>query len=119
MITQPRVACIGAGNWGKNVVRNFAELGVLSWICELDPERREQLKREHPDISTTNDIQQILTDPTTVGIAIATPAETHAALVRNALSARKHVLVEKPLCLSPADGKDLVSLAEANKLTLM
>jgi UDP-2-acetamido-3-amino-2,3-dideoxy-glucuronate N-acetyltransferase len=113
------IGCIGAGNWGKNLVRNFAELGALSWICESDTARVESLKGQYPGVSVTQDVRQVLSDPATVGVAIATPAETHAALVREALLAGKHVLVEKPLCLSVPQGQELIDLAAKSKLTLM
>src|SRR5436309_2984530 len=106
MTTQKRIACIGAGYWGKNLVRNFADLGVLSWICEQDSDRVEQLKLEYPNASVTGDLDHVLSDPDTAGVAIATPAETHANLARRALLAGKHVLVEKPLCLSASEGQD-------------
>jgi UDP-2-acetamido-3-amino-2,3-dideoxy-glucuronate N-acetyltransferase len=119
MTTGKRVACIGAGNWGKNLVRNFANLGVLSWICEADSDRREHLKLEYPAALVTDDLDCILNDSATVGVAIATPAESHGTLVRRALLAGKHVLVEKPLCLSVAEGQELITLAARNNLTLM
>ena len=119
MTDQPKIACVGAGAWGKNVVRNFAGLEALSWICEADPARQTQLRAEYPGVQVTGNVNDALQDPATSGIAIATPAETHGSLVRQALLAGKHVLVEKPLCLSISEGKDLVSLAEKNKLTLM
>jgi UDP-2-acetamido-3-amino-2,3-dideoxy-glucuronate N-acetyltransferase len=64
-------------------------------------------------------MEQILTDPEVTGVAIATPAETHSALVQQALLAGKDVLVEKPLCLSVEEGRRLVALASEKQRVLM
>ena len=71
MIKHPRIACVGAGYWGRNLVRNFHDLGVLGWICELDPKRREQLSVEYPGVPTTACLDEVLSDAGVAGIAIA------------------------------------------------
>jgi UDP-2-acetamido-3-amino-2,3-dideoxy-glucuronate N-acetyltransferase len=114
-----RIACIGAGYWGKNLLRNLDDCGVLSWVCETDSARRHQLKSLYPATQFTPHLNEILSDPNVGGVAIATPAETHGELVRRALLADKDVLVEKPLCLSVADGRSLVALAKARHRVLM
>src|SRR5262245_55200897 len=119
MTLTPKIACIGAGYWGKNLVRNFHALGALRWVCEVDAERRADLGATYPTARFTASVEQVLTDPETAGVAIATPAETHGELVRRALLAEKDVLVEKPLCLSVEEGERLVSLAAEKRRTLM
>jgi UDP-2-acetamido-3-amino-2,3-dideoxy-glucuronate N-acetyltransferase len=114
-----KIACIGAGYWGKNLVRNFSDLGVLAWVCEADGPRRAQLAAEYPSLKYTDSIDDVLADPAVAGVAIATPAETHGAVVRRALLAGKDVFVEKPLCLKIQDGKDLVGLAAERQRVLM
>src|SRR5919198_4742132 len=91
MVTN-KVACIGAGYWGRNLVRNFSELGALTWVCELDPDRRNQLAAAYRTNRCTDKLDQVLADPDVSGVAIATPAETHGELVRRALLAGKDVL---------------------------
>jgi UDP-2-acetamido-3-amino-2,3-dideoxy-glucuronate N-acetyltransferase len=118
-MTTNKIACIGAGYWGKNLIRNFHDLGVLSWICEQDPSKRASLEALYPTINLTDSIDQALVDPEVVGIAIATPAETHGELARQVLLAGKDVFVEKPLCLSVAEGYKLVSLASERRRILM
>jgi UDP-2-acetamido-3-amino-2,3-dideoxy-glucuronate N-acetyltransferase len=113
------IACIGGGYWGKNLIRNFSDLGVLAWICELDAERRSHLGATYPTAKLTDDMDQALADPEVAGVAIATPAETHGALVRQALLSGKDVLVEKPLCLSVEEGQQLVDLASKKRRVLM
>ncbi len=114
-----RIACIGAGHWGKNLVRNFHDLGVLKWICDSSRERRTQLLMEYPTVSIAQSLDQVLIDPEVAGVAIATPAETHGQLVRQALLAGKDVFVEKPLCLSVVEGRELVALASHHDRILM
>ena len=114
-----KIACVGAGYWGKNLVRNFNDLGVLAWICESDSKRLNDLSVEYPTSRTTRVLEEVLCDPTVAGLAISTPAETHGDLVRRALLAGKDVLVEKPLCLSVEGGRALVALAEEKKQILM
>src|SRR5207245_2195571 len=102
-----KIACIGAGYWGKNLVRNFTDLGVLAWVCESDPSTRAHLAAAYPTARFTDALDQVLADPEIAGVAIATPAETHGELVRWALLAGKDVLVEKPLSISLEEGQQL------------
>jgi UDP-2-acetamido-3-amino-2,3-dideoxy-glucuronate N-acetyltransferase len=114
-----KIACIGAGYWGKNLVRNFSELGVLSWICDTDVERGSELAAAYHIPRCTGSVDAILADPEVRGVAIATPAETHGKMVQRALLAGKDVLVEKPLCMSVEEGQDLVALAAEKQRILM
>src|SRR5689334_5550505 len=115
----PQVAVIGAGYWGKNLVRNFHGLQALGAICDSDAERLAALKEQYPAIRVVSAYSDVLTDNTIAAVAIATPAESHAAAVREALLAGKDVFVEKPLCLSIQDGEALVALARKNNRILM
>jgi UDP-2-acetamido-3-amino-2,3-dideoxy-glucuronate N-acetyltransferase len=118
-MTIPRVACIGAGAWGVNLIRNFHGIGALQRICELDPKRREDIARKYPAVQTTDSIDQVLKDPEIAAVIIATPAATHGELAERALRAGKDVFVEKPLCLSPGQGRELVALAAREHRILM
>ena len=119
MTVSHNIACIGAGYWGINLIRNFHALGALSCICEVDTERRSYLADLYPDVRLTATVEDVLADATVTGVVIATPAETHGALVRQALLAGKDVLVEKPLCLSVDEGRQLVEMAYARARVLM
>src|SRR5215470_10107050 len=114
-----KIGCLGAGYWGINLVRNFRELGSLSRVCEVNPETRAHIERVYPDVNVTDSVDHVLADGTVNGVAIATPAETHGDLVRRALSADKDVFVEKPLCLTVDEAKDLIELASKRKRILM
>lgn len=108
---------IGAGYWGKNLVRNFHELGVLYGICESDPENK--IFEHYPDARKFTSFTEVLEKAEIDAVAIATPAESHYPLAKDALSHSKHVFVEKPLCLSVRDGMELGKLSREKKLTLM
>jgi UDP-2-acetamido-3-amino-2,3-dideoxy-glucuronate N-acetyltransferase len=113
------VAVIGSGHWGKNLVRNFHELGALAAICDADEDRLTVWKEQYPECRRATSYSEILTDNRLTAVAIATPAETHADLVKEALLSGKDVFVEKPLCLSLRDGAALVALAEQEGRILM
>ena len=116
--TSPRIAVVGCGYWGKNLVRNFHQLGALALICETTPAGRTAAESIAPQIPIVDDIEAVLAGDVR-GVVIATPAETHYDLTRRALEAGKDVFVEKPLALTPEQGRHLVSLAEARGLILM
>lgn len=115
------VAVIGAGYWGPNLIRNFqgsSEFDVR-WVCDLDLERVRRVLGRYTTVGATDDLEQVLADPTVHAVAIATPAGTHYPVAMAALAAGKHVLVEKPLADTYAAGRELVEEAERRGLTLM
>ncbi|NNC39778.1 MAG: Gfo/Idh/MocA family oxidoreductase [Acidimicrobiia bacterium] len=114
----PRVAVVGGGRWGQNIVRNAAELGALATICDADGERLETLQQQY-GVTTTQDFDTVLSDPLIDAIMLATPAVTHAEMATRALTAGKHVFVEKPLALSLPDAEQLIALADERDLVLM
>ncbi len=115
--TFPPVAVIGCGAWGKNLVRNFAELGVLAAVADADADRAAQLAGQHGARALS--VDDILADPAIAGVAIAAPAARHAELARAALMAGKDVFVEKPLALDMADAEFLRRLAAERGRVLM
>lgn len=116
--TQGRVAVVGCGYWGKNLVRNFHELGALAAVCDPLGIGRDSASRIAPDVKIVSNYRDIL-DSNIQGIVIATPAETHCDLALEALAAGKDVFVEKPLALRAADGRRMVLQARANACILM
>ena len=113
------IAVIGTGYWGKNLVRNFHALGALHTICDVNPDTVQSFCAQYPGINGATSLAEVLSTPEIQGIAISTPAHSHAALIREAVLAGKDVYVEKPLCLSEEEGKQLVDLAEKQKRVLM
>ena len=118
-MTGIRVAVVGCGYWGKNLVRVFSELGALDSVCDTDESRWGALTIRGPAPRFTANLRDVLDDPAISAVALATPAATHFNLVREAIEAGKDVLVEKPLALTAAEGERLVELAERNKRILM
>ena len=119
MEKKKNIACIGAGYWGKNLVRNFASLGVLHTICDLDREILRKCKELYPKAKLQTNIHEVFQDSNIQGVVIATPAETHFKIVKQALEMGKDVFVEKPLALSVRAGEELVVLAREKGRILM
>jgi predicted dehydrogenase len=115
------LAVIGAGYWGPNLVRTALATPAfqLKWLCDLKVQRAEALLGPYTTVQPTGSYDAVLGDPDVAAVAIATPAATHFDLVRSALEAGKHVLVEKPLTSSAAEGEKLVALAHRSGLVLM
>jgi UDP-2-acetamido-3-amino-2,3-dideoxy-glucuronate N-acetyltransferase len=114
-----KLAVVGIGYWGKNLVRNFASLGSLSVLCDLDEKNLNENKKTFPRLKTTTSLPDILSDEGIDAVVIATPAEMHYQMVRDCLLADKHVFVEKPLALNVDQGAELVNLSDERKRILM
>ena len=115
----PQVAVVGVGYWGKNLVRNFHEMGALTAICDSDKETLQRVSAQYQGCRPLTRYTDVLNDSAINAVAIATPAESHGALVKEALLAGKDVFVEKPLCLSAREGGELVALATGKGRILM
>lgn len=116
----PKVAVVGAGYWGRNLVRNFHNLGALSLVCDRDDDAlRQALKDNGGGFQTTTHWTGVLADSQIKGVVLATPAETHYEMVCQAIDAGKHVFVEKPMALAPLEGEDIVRKAEERHRVLM
>ncbi len=114
---RPAVAVVGAGYWGKNLIRNFGELGALAAVVDADVSLSRTLASAHGAKSSS--LQDVLSDPSIDGIVIAAPAALHFELARAALSARKHTYVEKPISLKKTDARALIQFAGQNDRLLM
>jgi len=113
------IAVIGSGYWGKNLVRNFYRLGVLKLICDKNESILNRFNKEYTDVETCLNLEAVFGYEDVKAVVVATPAESHFKVAHKALSAGKHVFVEKPLSLTEKEGLDLVKLAERNELILM
>lgn len=119
MTADIKVACVGAGYWGKNLVRNFHALGALQVLCDADTQVLAALHDQYDGVKATPSFKEVLKDPAIEAIAIATPAGLHYSIAKEALLAGKDVLVEKPLALTEVDGNELVELAKQRGQVLM
>jgi UDP-2-acetamido-3-amino-2,3-dideoxy-glucuronate N-acetyltransferase len=116
---QPTIAVIGAGHWGKNLIRNLYELGALHTICTRDKAALHELLKHYQGVVGAVSINHVVRNEDITAVCIATPAHTHCELAQTAIEAGKDVFVEKPLCLSVEDGQKLVELAQRNDRILM
>ena len=110
---------IGAGYWGKNLARNFNELGALHTICDSSSETVSRFAADYKSVNGVTDKSELFSNPEITRVAIAAPAVFHYQLAKEALEAGKDVFVEKPLCLDIDEAHELVDLAKARKQVLM
>src|ERR1700720_2606910 len=116
-----RVGVVGYGYWGPNIVRNFQgqEEAEVVAVCDKNPKSLARLRRAHPDIPTTSDQMDVLTNPQIDVVAVVTPVWTHFELAKLALENGKHVFVEKPFTCTAAQAEQLIELAERKNLKIM
>ncbi len=112
-----KIAVIGCGYWGKNLVRNFSEVGFLTYVCDANQTLAEKTAQAYSVQAQT--LEQILTSDVE-GVVIAAPAAQHFELAKKVLEAKKHVFVEKPLSLKVEEAKELCDLAfKLNKVLMV
>ncbi|HYF80366.1 MAG TPA: Gfo/Idh/MocA family oxidoreductase [Symbiobacteriaceae bacterium] len=116
---QVQVGVIGAGNWGRNVVRTFHSLGALGAVAEADDALHPALAAQYPGVALHADYRDLLLADEIPAVVVATPAPTHGQIARDALLAGKDVLVEKPITLASAEAEALVALARERGRLLM
>jgi predicted dehydrogenase len=116
-----RVAVVGVGHWGPNLLRNFHNPPVseVAYVVDRDEDRLAQAKSRYPDVVTTTEASAAFDDPAVDAVVIATPTSTHYGLVKAALERDKHVMVEKPITTDGAEGEELAALAEARGRVLL
>jgi UDP-2-acetamido-3-amino-2,3-dideoxy-glucuronate N-acetyltransferase len=115
----PRVAVVGAGAWGKNLVRNFSDLGALAMVCDPDSRACVTATKICPEVKIADSLSEVLAAPDLAAVALATPAVAHYEQAKAALLAGKDVFVEKPLALEVQGGQELLDVAASLKRVLM
>ncbi len=113
------VAVVGVGYWGKNLVRNFHEQGVLTVLCDTHEAVEERYSVGYDGVRFCRDFSAVLSDPSVTAVALATPATTHYEMAKAALEAGKDVFVEKPLAVDVTQGQELVDCSAKNHRILM
>jgi predicted dehydrogenase len=111
------IAVIGCGYWGKNLIRNFYELGSLRFICDPDKDLAQHFSKKY-NVDNLS-YSSLLADPKVEGVVLAVPACLHAEMAIEAMNAGKHVFVEKPLAMTIDEGQSMVDSARRNKVQLM
>src|SRR5260221_10440412 len=114
-----KVAVVGVGYWGKNLVRNFYELGALEALCDPDTSVAEECERKYQGVRFHSEFSEVLADTSIDAVVLATPAASHYEMAKAALDAGKDVLVEKPLDTDVKDCEHSVQLANLNRRILM
>lgn len=117
--TSEKIAVIGCGNWGKNLVRNFYNLGFLHTVCDLNVETLKAVGKQYRNVRVTNRFDDVFNDPKIDGVVISTPSFTHYDLAKEALRKGKHVYVEKPVATNSQQTLELVALANELERVLM
>ena len=115
------IGIIGYGYWGPNIVRNFnglEETKVVA-VCDGNQAAMNRARKAYPQITVTQDCDDILTSPKIDAVAVITPVSTHFELAKKALENGKHVFVEKPFTANVAQAEELINLAERKNLTIM
>jgi predicted dehydrogenase len=120
-VGEVRIGVVGAGGWGRNLVRNFSGVrgGRLVFCCDLSEETLRRLAPLYPETRMTTRVEEVFESREVDAVVIATDVATHFEMARRALEAGKHVYVEKPLTLAAREARELVSLAAAHDLRLM
>ncbi|MDD5192579.1 MAG: Gfo/Idh/MocA family oxidoreductase [Candidatus Nanoarchaeia archaeon] len=115
------VGIIGCGYFGSNLIRNFSQISAVNLYCacDIDENKINSVKQNHPDIRITSDYFEVLKDPEVDIVVIAVPALYHHRIAKNALIYNKHVLVEKPMTISSNEAKELIELSDKMNKTLM
>jgi len=116
-----KIAVIGCGYWGPNLVRNFIQSNKVEQLvcCDLDPKRLDRMKSLYPNVEVLSDYKALLDRPDLEAVAIATPVKTHYPIAKDFLLKGKHVFIEKPLTHSCETALELIRLAEEQKRVLM
>lgn len=117
-----RIAQIGVGYWGPNLLRNLVanKKCKVSMVSDLSPERRDYVQGLYPAVKVTEDVDEVIKNPEIEAVIIATPVATHFDLALRALAAGKHILVEKPMARSVAEVDEIGRLAaEKNRVTMV
>ncbi len=113
-----QVTVVGAGNWGKNLVRNFYDLGALAGVAEVSAELRSKVEMTYPDVPTYSEYQDVLNSDVQA-VVLATPAPTHYQMAIAALESGKDVFVEKPITLRTEEARQLAEYADKQCRILM
>jgi len=117
---QPKIALVGCGYWGKNLCRNFHELGALAQVVDATENGQSTARTIAPEVAVTSNFEEVLNNPEIKGIALATPAETHCDLAVQAMEKGKDVFVEKPMALTLEDAGKMQAVAfQTNKVLMV
>ena len=111
------IAVVGCGHWGKNLVRNFSDLGSLAAVCDPNAEVAQKYADQY--LVKNYSFSEILNNLSIEGVVLAVPAPLHASMAIEVMNAGKHVYVEKPLAMNSLEAEKMIASAEENGVQLM
>ncbi len=114
-----KLAVIGGGYWGKNLIRVFSRLNALYAVCDTDVNKLKAIRSSYPSIFAVDSCDEMMKNKEITALVISTPAATHYELARKGLDAGKDIFVEKPLALTVKEGEELLEIAKRNGRILM
>ncbi|MGB2706488.1 MAG: Gfo/Idh/MocA family oxidoreductase [Candidatus Omnitrophota bacterium] len=116
-----KIGVIGCGYWGPNLIRDFSEMEnvEIAALCDVDGSRLSRFEKKFPKALFTKDPKDLFESKSIDAVAIATPANTHHALAKEALTNGKHILVEKPLTFNVNEALEIIDIAKKEKKVLM
>ena len=116
-----KIGLVGAGYWGKNLIRNIMDSkeAALNIVCDIDKDKLMRVKKRYPGVKITTNYLSLVKDKSIDAVVISTNVNSHYDLAKKAIKNGKHVFVEKPMAETVEKAEELVELANKNKLTLM
>ena len=116
-----KIGVVGVGYWGPNFLRIFNQLenSKVVYCCDTNKKRLREIASLYPSVKVTSQLNEILTSAEIDALVVASPSDTHVEISAAAIKAKKHVLVEKPMCLTNQDAQELVQSVKKQKLVLM
>ena len=114
-----KLALIGGGYWGKNLIRDFNKIGFLDTVCEINQQLIDEYKKTYPNLNYTTDWSTVLNNPEITAVCISLPAEMHYKFAKDALYAGKDIYVEKPITLNVKEAEELIKIAKEKEKILM
>src|SRR5207302_733120 len=121
-MTKPvKIAVVGCGYWGPNLIRNFRSLpeSNLKMMCDVSEERLKHLRSVYPEVEATADFARVLNGAGIDAVAIATAVKLHYPMAKASLLAGKHTFIEKPMACSSGECEELIEIARRQGLVLM
>ena len=114
-----KIAIVGCGYWGNNLIRNFNKVADIDTVCDIDQGKLDSIKENYPAIKITTDFNDILNNPKIKAVVIALPTKFHYEFAKKSLIAGKHILVEKPMTTNSQEAEELIKIAEKKGKILM
>ena len=114
-----KLGLIGGGYWGKNLIREFNNIGILDTVCDINQIALKQYRQDYPNLNLTCDWNTVINNLDINAVCIALPAEMHYEYCKMSLLAGKDVYVEKPITLNTKEAEELIKIAENNNKILM